>query len=109
MTSGAMFALLLMGAVLASTWMAVQARRAAQAEAEARRMAEEARHRAEEAQKEAKRSEVDAKAVLEFFQQKLLNAGRPQRQKGTLGKQPDAAHGGDSNSNRSPKSDKPKP
>jgi serine/threonine protein kinase len=56
--------------------------RALTAEAEAR----EQRDKAVAAEKAAKQAEEDAKAVLEFFQNKVLSAGRPKDQEGGQGK-----------------------
>ncbi len=55
--------------------------RALTAEAEAK----EQRDKAIVAEQAAKRSEEDAKAVLGFFQDKVLSAGRPEGQEGGLG------------------------
>ncbi len=57
-------------------------KRATKAEGEAK--ASESKARQEEAK--AKRSEADSKAVLEFFQNKVLSAGRPLGQEGGQGK-----------------------
>jgi serine/threonine protein kinase/tetratricopeptide (TPR) repeat protein len=82
-TAVAFAGLLLLGG-LVSAWQAVRAIRAREeavaardaAEAE-RRAAQEQRQRAEEQRQRAEENERQAKAVLEFFQDKVLAAGRP--------------------------------
>ncbi len=84
--------LLLVAGIVASSSLAVWAvraekeavderNRALTAEAEAK----EQRDKALAAEQQTKRSEEDAKAVLEFFQDKVLSAGRPEGQEGGLG------------------------
>ena len=104
-TAGAFAGLLLLAAVI-STYLAMRASRAEikarqeaaaaeqarQAEAGQRQAAEDQRNRAVAAeqaaldeQAKAKKSEAEAKAVLEFFQTKVLAAARPKDQEGGLG------------------------
>jgi tetratricopeptide (TPR) repeat protein len=99
--------LLLLAGVAASTglavwaWTAAQAERMAkqqaeiaaeaervarEAEVEQREKAEEQKWRAEDNAQKAANSEADTKAVLEYFQEKVLSAGRPKDQDGGLGK-----------------------
>jgi serine/threonine protein kinase/tetratricopeptide (TPR) repeat protein len=87
------FALLLIAAVVVSTWQAVRATRAedqartAATEADlARQAATTERDQAVRAKEDAKRSEEDAKAVLKYFQDTVLAAGRPLGYEGGLGK-----------------------
>jgi eukaryotic-like serine/threonine-protein kinase len=95
------FALLLVMGVVVSTWQAVRARHAevqakqsaakAQEEEQKARAAAAAeatqRQRAEENERQAKASEEEAKAVLTFFDEKVLAAGGPERRaEGGLGK-----------------------
>ena len=101
------FAVLLLLATATSTYLAAQANRAEasarraaaaaekarQAEALERQTAENERNRAVKAEQTAraqeaktKQSESEAKAVLEFFQSKVLAAARPLGQEGGLGK-----------------------
>jgi tetratricopeptide (TPR) repeat protein len=83
-TAAALLLLLLVGAVV-STSLAVWA---LQAEKQARLAEQDAvdeRNRALAAEQATKRSEEEAKAVLEFFQSKVLSAGRPEGQEGGLG------------------------
>jgi serine/threonine protein kinase len=97
--AGLAAALLVLGAVV-STWQAVRASRA-ETEArnnEARARDEEQkahdaaadataqRNRAEEKERQANTAAKEAKAVLAFFQDKVLAAGRPEGQEGGLGK-----------------------
>ncbi len=107
LATAAALLLLLVAGVVVSTTLAVWARRAEQqalaernhalaAEAEAKQQRDEAeaarqatakeRDRAIKAEKKAKQSEENTKAVLSFFQDKVLSAGRPQGQEGGLGK-----------------------
>jgi eukaryotic-like serine/threonine-protein kinase len=107
MTAAALLLLLVAG-VAASTTLAVWAIRAekqaldernhalnAEAEAKEQRDEAEAAHKATEterdravkAEKETKQSEENAKAVLDFFQDKVLSAGRPEGQEGGLGRE----------------------
>ena len=104
-TAGAFAALLLLAAVI-SSYLAIRASRAEikarqeataaelarQAEAGQRKAAEDQRNRAVAAEQaalheeaKAKKSESEAKAVLEFFQTKVLAAARPKGQEGGLG------------------------
>ncbi len=107
LATAAALLLLLAAGVVVSTTLAVWARRAEQqalaernhalaAEAEAKEQRDEAeaarqatakeRDRAVKAEKETKQSEENTKAVLSFFEDKVLSAGRPQGQQGGLGK-----------------------
>ena len=104
-TVGAFAALLVLAAAI-SSYLAIRATRAElealqaaaaaeqarQAEAEQRRAVEDQRNRAVAAEQlaivqeaKAKKSEAEAKAVLEFFQTKILAAARPKGQEGGLG------------------------
>ncbi len=99
-TTTAFVGLLLLAAAI-STYLAIQA---ARAEVEARRQAHSAefeRNRALEAERaaqaeeaktrksetEARKSEAEARAVLDFFQTKVLAAARPRDEEGGLGMQ----------------------
>jgi serine/threonine protein kinase/tetratricopeptide (TPR) repeat protein len=107
LTTAAALLLLLVAGVVVSTTLAVRARRAeqealaqrnhalaAEAEAKEQRDAAEAarqatakeRDRAVKAEQETKQKEADTQAVLDFFQDKVLSAGRPKGQDGGLGK-----------------------
>ncbi len=99
MTAAALFLLLVAGVVVSSSlavWALREEKLARSAEREAleernrSRVAEaeakEQRDKALTAEQAAKRSEEDTKAVLEFFQDKVLSAGRPEGQEGGLGK-----------------------
>jgi serine/threonine protein kinase len=59
--------------------------KAREAEAAQRERAEEQKRRAEDNARKATESEGDTKAVLEFFQEKVLSAGRPEGLGGGLG------------------------
>jgi len=78
--------LLLIAGVVASTSLAVWALRAESEARTAEQAALDERNRAVAAEQETKRSEEDAKAVLGFFQDKVLSAGRPEGQEGGLGR-----------------------
>jgi len=90
-TAALLIAMLILGTVV-STW---QAFRAIHAERDAiagwseefhqRQQVEQQRNRALEAEKVAKASESEARSVLEFFQEKVLAAARPEGVKGGLG------------------------
>jgi tRNA A-37 threonylcarbamoyl transferase component Bud32 len=68
----------LLGGAVGGLWYAARERdRASQESA--------LRQQAEQAEQEAKRSEAEAKAVLEFFQERVLAAARPASQEGGLG------------------------
>jgi len=97
-TVAALLSLVLIGAVVSTVlavWAMNERNRALAAEADVttqRDEAEAARHatakerdHAVNAEKETKQSEENIKAVLEFFQDKILSAGRPEGQKGGLG------------------------
>jgi tRNA A-37 threonylcarbamoyl transferase component Bud32 len=105
LTVGAFAGLLLLAAVI-GTYLAIRASRAEgkarqaaaaaeqarQAEASQRKAAEDQRNRAVAAEEaalveeaNARKSESEAKAVLEFFQTKVLAAARPKDQEGGLG------------------------
>ncbi len=98
-TATAFTLLLVLGAIL-STWQAVRATKAEtearnneaiarDEEQKARDAAAEAtrqRERAEEKERQANAATEEAKAVLAFFQDKVLAAGRPEGQEGGLGK-----------------------
>ena len=71
------FVLLVAAGAGASTWQALRAR-------QAERKALAARDDAAEQLRQAKRSEARAKAVLKFFQDKVLSAARPKGQEGGL-------------------------
>src|SRR5579875_861570 len=107
LATAAALLLLLVAGVVVSTSLAVWALRAEKqalaernhalaAEAEAKEQRDEAeaarqatakeRDRAVKAEKETKQSEENTKAVLSFFEDKVLSAGRPQGQQGGLGK-----------------------
>jgi serine/threonine protein kinase len=62
-----------------STWLAVRATASAEAERKAKEAEASQRKKAED-------SEAEIKAVLAFFQEKVLAAGRPEDQEGGLGK-----------------------
>ena len=104
-TVGAFAALLLFAAAI-SSYLAIRAsraetmarqeaaaaERARRAETQQREAAEDQRNRAVAAEQaamlgeaKAKKSEAEAKAVLEFFQKKVLAAARPKGQEGGLG------------------------
>jgi serine/threonine protein kinase len=99
-TAAALLLLLVVSAVVSSS-LAVwalraekQARTAEQAAVDERNRAltaegeaKEQRDKAVAAEKATKRSEEDTKAVLDFFQDKVLSAGRPEGQEGGLGNQ----------------------
>jgi eukaryotic-like serine/threonine-protein kinase len=108
LATAAALLLLLVGGVAVSTTLAVWAMRAEKqavdernhaltAEAEAKEQRDEAeearkataqeRDRAVKAEKETKQSEENTKAVLDFFQDKVLSAGRPAGQEGGLGRE----------------------
>jgi serine/threonine protein kinase len=94
------FALVLITATVVSSGLALRATRAEgdalkayTGEAEQRKVAISQRDRAAAAEKQAKEEEKkarqsasEAKAVLEFFQERVLAAARPQGQEGGLGK-----------------------
>jgi tRNA A-37 threonylcarbamoyl transferase component Bud32 len=98
-TAGAFAGLLLLAAAI-STYLAIQAHRAEReartAEAATRKerdraIAAEGKAQAnlvksQEEEKKARQSETESKAVLDFFQNKVLAAARPQGQEGGLGK-----------------------
>ena len=93
LTTASLFAALLVTGAVVSTVLAVRASRAEVATREAliRVRDEEAKTqqaltRATEEEKKAKLSEAEARAVLNFFQSKVLAAGRPEGQEGGLGK-----------------------
>jgi serine/threonine protein kinase/tetratricopeptide (TPR) repeat protein len=100
LTMATALAVVLVLASAVSTWQAIRATKAESAalKAEADTRSErdralkaegEARTnfaRAQEDEKKARQSELEAKAVLGFFQEKVLAAGRPEGQKGGLGK-----------------------
>jgi serine/threonine protein kinase len=83
-TAAALLMLLVVGTIV-STALAVWAMRAEQQARTAEADAKEQRDKALAAEKETRRSEEDAKAVLRFFQDKVLSAGRPEGQEGGLG------------------------
>jgi serine/threonine protein kinase len=99
LATAAAFAGLLVLAAASASYLAVQARRAERSAlaAEAatgterdRAIAAEAKAtahlaKAQDEEKKAKQSEIEAKAVLEFFQDKVLAAARPKDQEGGLG------------------------
>jgi tetratricopeptide (TPR) repeat protein/tRNA A-37 threonylcarbamoyl transferase component Bud32 len=68
----------LLGGAVGGLWYAARERDRANQESALRQ-------RAEQAEQEAKRSEAEAKAVLEFFQERVLAAARPENQEGGLG------------------------
>jgi serine/threonine protein kinase len=99
--------LVLLGGAALSTWQALRAaaerddkeialgqaesaaeaeHQAREAEAAQRERAEQQKRRAEDNARKAKESEGDTRAVLEFFQQRVLSAGRPEGLEGGLGK-----------------------
>ncbi|MFO0810785.1 MAG: serine/threonine-protein kinase [Gemmataceae bacterium] len=93
LTTAAAIALLLLAATAVSTWQAVRAVRAEEravaarkAEAQQRTDAETQRDRAVKAEGQAQQSATEAQAVLAFFQDKVLAAGRPEGDHGGLGK-----------------------
>jgi serine/threonine protein kinase/Flp pilus assembly protein TadD len=75
--TAAAFVLLVAAGAGVSTWQAMRAR-------SAERQALFARDNANEQLRQAKRSEARANAVLKFFQDKVLSAGRPKGQEGGL-------------------------
>jgi eukaryotic-like serine/threonine-protein kinase len=97
-TAGAFAGLLLLAAAI-STWLAIQASRAERAArvaeaatrkerdraVDAERKAQENLLMVQEQEKKAKQSESEARAVLDFFQNKVLAAARPKDQEGGLG------------------------
>ncbi|HZV07428.1 MAG TPA: serine/threonine-protein kinase [Gemmataceae bacterium] len=90
-TAAALGVLLLAGAVVSSVlavWAMNERNRAMAAEKlanEQRDQAEIARHDTAEERDRALKAEADTKAVLNFFQDKVLSAGRPKDQEGGLG------------------------
>jgi serine/threonine protein kinase len=100
LATAASFALVLIAATVVSSGLAIRATRAEgdalkayTAEAQQRKDAITQRNRAVEAErqakdkeKKAKQSESEAKAVLEFFQEQVLAAARPESKEGGLGK-----------------------
>jgi serine/threonine protein kinase/tetratricopeptide (TPR) repeat protein len=106
LTTALVVAAVLVMATVVSTWQAVRAYRAKQdavtawgEESKQRTEAEKQRNRAVEAQKaeavsaekargeetKARQAEADALGVIEFFQEKVLAAARPENQDGGLG------------------------
>jgi serine/threonine protein kinase/tetratricopeptide (TPR) repeat protein len=83
-TAAALLFLLIAGVVV-SSWLAVWALNAEKEARTAEQDAVKERNRAQTAEQTAKRSEEEAKSVLEFFQDKVLSAGRPEGQGGGLG------------------------
>jgi serine/threonine protein kinase len=77
LTATALAAMLVSGVVV-STWQAVRATQAQEAEAIQRQ-------RAEENERQAKVSAEEAKAVLDFFRDKVLRAAAPEAQQSGLG------------------------
>ncbi len=72
--------------LLASAWQAVRATQAERAARRRRRRPGKERDRAEEETAKTKNSESEARAVLDFFQNKIMAAARPAGQEGGLGK-----------------------
>jgi serine/threonine protein kinase/tetratricopeptide (TPR) repeat protein len=73
------FVLLVAAGAGASTWQALRAR-------EAQQQAIRARDDAAEQLRQAKRSDAQSRAVLKFFEDKVLSATRPKGQEGGLGR-----------------------
>jgi hypothetical protein len=79
------FVLLLLAGTALSTWLAVRATDAEKKATEQRDQAEKARQDTAEERDRALKAEADTKAVLGFFQDNVLSAGRPKDQEGGLG------------------------
>jgi eukaryotic-like serine/threonine-protein kinase len=82
----AFLAALLLGLV-GSVWQAIRATQAERAARRAEAATGRERDRAEEETKKTKQSEAEARAVLDFFQNKIMAAARPEGQEGGLGKE----------------------
>jgi tetratricopeptide (TPR) repeat protein len=80
------FLVALMLGLFASAWQAVRATQAERAARSAEAATGKERDRAEEETAKTKKSESEARAVLDFFQNKIMAAARPEGQEGGLGK-----------------------
>jgi serine/threonine protein kinase/tetratricopeptide (TPR) repeat protein len=80
------FALVLVVASGVSTYLAIRARQAERAALKAEGQALASLTKAREEEAKARRAASEARAVLGFFQDKVLAAGRPEGQEGGLGK-----------------------
>jgi serine/threonine protein kinase len=72
--------------LIASAWQAVRATQAERAARAAEAATRKERDRAEEETAKTKKSEAEARAVLDFFQNTIMAAARPEGQQGGLGK-----------------------
>jgi tetratricopeptide (TPR) repeat protein len=81
------FVFLLLAGTALSIWLAVRATDAEKKATEQRDQAEKARKDTAEERDRAVKAETDTKAVLGFYQDKVLSAGRPKDQEGGLGNQ----------------------
>ncbi|MFI5453933.1 MAG: tetratricopeptide repeat protein [Isosphaerales bacterium] len=82
----AAFLVALMLGLIASVWQAVRATQAGRAARLAEAATRKERDRAEQETAKTKQSESEARAVLDFFQNKVMAAARPEGQEGGLGK-----------------------
>ena len=82
----AAFLMALMLGLCGSAWQAIRATRAEQLARSAEAATRNERDLAEEEAAKTKKSESEARAVLDFFQNKLMAASRPAGQEGGLGK-----------------------
>jgi serine/threonine protein kinase/tetratricopeptide (TPR) repeat protein len=71
---------------VASVWQAIRATEAKHAALLAEHAARKERDRAEDESKKARQSESEARAIIDFFQNKIMAAARPEGQEGGLGK-----------------------
>jgi eukaryotic-like serine/threonine-protein kinase len=82
----AAFLVALVLGLVGSTWLAVLATQAERAARLAEGATRKERDRAEDETQKTKRSEAEVRAVLDFFQNKIMAAARPEGQEGGLGK-----------------------
>ncbi len=78
--------LLLVAGIVGTTWGLVRADRARTAEAEQRRLAQQNEQDAKAAAATAEAREAETRAVLDFVENKVLAAARPEGQEGGLGR-----------------------
>jgi serine/threonine protein kinase/tetratricopeptide (TPR) repeat protein len=79
--------LTLVGGIIGTSWGWLTARSARDNEAEQRQEAEDQRQHAEQAEQKARADEAQRRAVLDFFQTKVLAAAGPKGKAGGLGRQ----------------------
>jgi eukaryotic-like serine/threonine-protein kinase len=83
--AAALLVLSLVAGIVGTTWGLVRATRAAEAERLAKRDTEEQKENAVRSAAEARAKEAEANAVVKFFEDTILAAGRPKGELGGLG------------------------